>query len=190
MLNPRDNDWYDVVNTADLEQGDILSNCPIFLIDKIDIPDLLDENGELTPVFDVVTYDVIVLTQSCDLQLGQGRQKIQHVVLCPIEKKSNIEKVVNHVLSPKGMLKKASKGEHPGFFVIEAFADSAHISLDREIGVVHFQQVYTLPVAFLRDYAAMSGPRLRLKSPYREALSNRFASFFGRVALKNPVRIQ
>ena len=137
----------------------------------------------------LLNYDVIVLTQSCDLQAGQGKPKVQHVVLCPIEGRSRIEEAPNHVLHNKGILRKAARGEHPGFFVISDFFSRDLPELNRDVGVVHFQQIYTLPVDLVRNHAASLGPRLRLRSPYREALSSRFASFFGRVALNNPVTI-
>ena len=183
------NCWYDVVNGAEIEQGDILSDCTVYMFDSIVNANEISLDQELFPEWTAVNYDVVVLTQSCDLQAGQGKPKVQHVVLCPIEGRSRIEEAPNHVLHNKGILRKAARGEHPGFFVISDFFSRDLPELNRDVGVVHFQQIYTLPVDLVRNHAASLGPRLRLRSPYREALSSRFASFFGRVALNNPVTI-
>lgn len=189
MLYSKNNDWYDIVNGDEIEQGDILPNCTIYMFDGVKNAGEINIDEQFLPEWNAFNYDVVVLTQSCDLQVGQGKSKVQHVVLCPIESRSRIEANFNHILHNKGVLRKAAKGEHPGFFVISDFSSAGEPRLNREVGVVHFQQIYTLPVDLVRNHATSLGARLRLRSPYREALSNRFASFFGRVALNNPVNI-
>jgi hypothetical protein len=61
--------------------------------------------------------------------------------------------------------------------------------MKREPSLVHFRQIYTLPLEFISEFAAGRGPRLRLKSPYREALAHRFGGFFQRVGLPFEVEI-
>ncbi len=107
------NDWYEIVVGDSLEQGDIFRDCPIYRLE--DMRPSAIEDVESAPVIEVFLYDVVVLSQSCDLQVGQGKQKIQHVVLCPIQGRSAVENNKEHVLSKKGMLGKAAKGEHPAF---------------------------------------------------------------------------
>jgi hypothetical protein len=165
-------DWFEVVTGRTLEQGDIISDCPIYSPVFPSSPD--------QPVTEVeeFSYDTIVMSQSCDLVID--REKLSHVVLCPLWSQSEIANDSRHPLAGKGMLKNAAKHKEPAFFVL---AGCNHERQHREISVVHFRQVYTLPVGFLRTIAEARGERLRLRSPYKEALSNRFASFFGRVAL-------
>ena len=182
-------DWYEIVTGSDIEQGNIISGCPVFMIENAQISHDSSEVGGADIPITILIYDVVIMTQSCDLQKNQGRPKVQHVVLCPIQDKAAIDGNKEHVLNNKGVLKKAAKGEHPAFFVIADYADADHPSQARDVGVVHFQQVYTVPVNFIRAQAEVKDPRLRLRSPYREALSSRFAAFFGRIALKNPVQI-
>ncbi|MCS6860043.1 MAG: hypothetical protein NZT92_06970 [Abditibacteriales bacterium] len=55
--------------------------------------------------------------------------------------------------------------------------------MQREIRVVDFRRVYTLPKAFVRNFAAAQGKRLRPLPPYREHLAQAFARFFMRVGL-------
>jgi len=54
--------------------------------------------------------------------------------------------------------------------------------------VVDFHRLFTLPKAFVSWFAASSGPRLRLRSPYREHLAQAFARYFMRVGLPNEAR--
>ena len=50
--------------------------------------------------------------------------------------------------------------------------------------VVDFHDVYTIPRTFLESLLHRRGqPRLRLRPPYREHLSQAFARFFMRVGL-------
>jgi hypothetical protein len=50
--------------------------------------------------------------------------------------------------------------------------------------VVDFHEVLSLPVGFLTSWVRASGaPRLRLRPPYREHVSQSFARFFMRVGL-------
>jgi hypothetical protein len=57
-----------------------------------------------------------------------------------------------------------------------------------EWSVVIFHWLSTLPKIFLRDFAASLGPRLRLRSPYREHLAQAFARYFMRVGLPHDAR--
>jgi hypothetical protein len=168
-------DWYEIVEGQDLETGDVISECPIY---SVIFPD--DPAAPVTQV-DYASYDVVVLSQSCDLVAG--REKLSHVVLCPIVGRSQLD--ASHPLSSKGALLKAVQNKEPAFFILET---SDHI-VRRELSIVHFRQVFTLPVVFLRRIAEQRGRRLRLRSPYKEALATRFAAFFARVGLPQDIRL-
>ncbi len=61
--------------------------------------------------------------------------------------------------------------------------------LSTEHRVVNFYDLYTIPVRFLESLLVNRGTkRLRLRSPYREHLSQSFARFFMRVGLPSPVK--
>jgi hypothetical protein len=53
--------------------------------------------------------------------------------------------------------------------------------------VVDFRQIYSLPVSFLRNFAAKAVMRKRLKSPYLEHTAQSFARFFMRVGLPTSI---
>ncbi len=74
----------------------------------------------------------------------------------------------------------ARRGNLPGFHVLAA---STVEGFPREVRLVDFRRVYTLPLSFLRKQAKTGGGRLRLLPPYRDHLSQAFARFFMRVGL-------
>jgi hypothetical protein len=62
-----------------------------------------------------------------------------------------------------------------------------HVDLSRPFSVILFNQTFSLPIEYIREFAENSGKRLRLLSPYKELLSQRFANSFSRVAIDNPL---
>ena len=163
--------WYQVVSGAGLEQGDILESCPVFL-PRADLP-----TAEPDTIFlDEEVRDVIVVSQSCDLVAG--REKVSEVLLCPLWLRAQL--VAPHYLATARGMEEARRGVLPGFHLLAA-SDAA--GFEREVRVVDFRRLYSLPVAFFRRQAEKSGSRLRLLPPYREHLSQAFARFFMRVGL-------
>jgi len=176
--------WYRLTRGKSLEQGDIIPDCPIFFPGKVGLE---ADAGESQVKLEGKVYDVIVLTQTCDLQLDQGDQKVQQVVLCPIATLAELRATPGHTIKNNQVLRDAAGMKQPAFFVLDSFENSKYPTLNRGVTVVHFRQVYTLPINVLREVAKKRGWRLRLKSPYKEALSSRFGMFFGRVALDRPI---
>jgi hypothetical protein len=170
--------WFEVVSGTSLEQGDIVSNCPVY---SVIYPS--DPEKEVSDI-DKTTYELIILSQSCDLV--EGRENVSSVVLCSIASMEQINRMEKHALKRKGRLEQAAKNKEPAFFVLDRFE---HPTLGRDISVVHFRNVYTLPIPFLRQLASNGSERLRLRTPYREALAHQFAAFFGRIALPQAVTI-
>src|SRR5262245_33467491 len=65
---------------------------------------------------------------------------------------------------------------------------SDHAELRTEVRIVDFHDLFTVPRAFLETLLRRrQQPRLRLRPPYREHLSQAFARFFMRVGLPQPV---
>ncbi|MBI3950042.1 MAG: hypothetical protein HY314_06270 [Acidobacteria bacterium] len=162
--------WYQAVSGDDIEQGDILDACPVFLP-----PEDLAGSSLTTATFRWEERDVIVLSQSCDMV--KGREKISEVLLCAIWKRSELTE--GHLATNKGM-EDARRGNLPGFHVL---AECTVPGFPQEVRVVDFRRVYSLPLAFARKQAVVAGSRIRLLPPYREHLSQAFARFFMRVGL-------
>jgi hypothetical protein len=168
--------WYSRVRGADLSQGDLLDECPIFLPPE-DLADIsLAEDSISEAAFQWMEEHVVVMSQSCDMV--EGREKIRTVALCAVLRRSELDSG-HPCFHPKGM-EDTRRGNLPAFHVLN---ESALRGLEREIRIVDFRQIYTLPLPFLRRRAAAAGPRLRLLPPYREQLAQSFARFFMRVGL-------
>jgi hypothetical protein len=161
--------WFGVINTDELEQGDIFENCPVYFP-----PADLGESPNRA-IFKWGELDLIVLSQSCDLV--RGREEGPQVSLCAIWRQSEFK--AGHKFADVSNLERVRKGQIPRYHLI---ARSDLSGFEREIRVVDLQPVYSLPVAFLRRRALM-GKRLRLLPPYREHLSQSFARSFMRVGL-------
>jgi hypothetical protein len=164
--------WFSVTDGDELEQGDIFEDCPVFLP-----PDNLAVTATekaATVTFTWNERDLIVLSQSCDLV--KGREKLDDVLLCAVWKRSEFKE--GHLANDKGM-EDARRGQLPAFHVL---ATSEVAGFEREVRVVDFRRVYSLPLAFVRKRATMA-KRLRVMPPYREHLSQSFARYFMRVGL-------
>lgn len=160
--------WYDIAEDDQIEQGDFLESCPVF------IPMAADSNPEKLS-YQRDTRDLIVLTQSCDFVAG--REKVTEVLLATIWKPSDL--AGNYLTTPKG-LEDARRGNLPGVHLL-----ASHDWELSEPGVrfVDFRRLVTLPLEFLRGRLHVMAKRVRLNPPYREHLSQAYARFTMRVGL-------
>ena len=164
--------WYTLIQDESLEQGDIFNSCPV--IEPLQ-PVGADGNIEAEIDADVNLYDVLVLSQSCDLAEG----KIQTVLVCPHWPVTKLDEWEDHFKSSKGK-EDVRRGNIPGLHLIascdiEGFSSPVH--------VVSFRQVFSLPFGYVKKLADFNIPRLRLLPPYREQLAQAFARFIMRVGL-------
>lgn len=173
VANTANYPWFGVVEGDEIEQGDILEGCPVFLPPKDLAVAAVTKESKAT--FRSEELDLVVMSQSCDLVKGQ--QKLDDILLCVAWKRSDF-KTPDHLATDKGM-EEARKGRLPGVHVL---ASSIIPGFEREVRVVDFRRVHSLPLPFVRERAAM-GKHLRLLPPYREHLSQSFARFFMRVGL-------
>jgi hypothetical protein len=160
--------WYAETEGDEIEQGDLFEACPVY-IPTVDAR----EHGIVD--FEWEERDLIVLSQTCDLV--KGREKLTEVLLCSVWNRSEL--TTGHLARSQGM-EDVRRGNLPGFHLL---AECGLAGLQREVRVVDFRRVYSLPLAFLRKKSLLDGRRLRLLPPYREHLSQAFARFFMRVGL-------
>ena len=135
----------------------------------------------------------MILTQACDLE----HQKVHNVVLCPALKLSDFR------LGWEADLR--SRNQNPTEKAWRRFCDdiangviwsqcflaaSDDVSVPSEVRVVFFTEVYTLPRSTIELVLQIRGqPRLRLRPPYCEHLSQSFARFFMRVGLPQAIQL-
>ena len=165
--------WYCLVKGDELEQGDILEDCPVCLPP----PNLTINSSEAN--FKLTQRNVIVMSQSCDMV--KGREKIEEVLLCLVWNRSEHKK--GHLSTDKGM-EDARRGQLPAHHLLNECKLS---NVEKEFRIVDFRYIYTLPLDFCREFAAKSSNRIRLLPPYREHLSQAFARFFMRVGLPTDI---
>ena len=164
--------WYEPVTGNDIEQGDILDNCPVFIWPMDPAANRSGESSEPVTV-DFERRTVIVMSQTCDMV--KGREKIREVLLCGVWDPADLG-----TLGTKSSLEEMRKGRLPAFALLNEHRRGA---FDVGHRVVDFRTIHSLPLAVCRQIAFSSGRRLRLLPPYREHLSQAFARFFMRVGL-------
>lgn len=166
-------DWYELVNGDNLAQGDVINDLPIVVL-----PSEFDTSlGAITPVYDtrIETIDAIIMTQSCDLE----QNKVAQVVVCVITELGQHPDFVN--VDKRNALR-TSRYIHPHLL------NRCQITgFERDFLAVEFLTIHSLPIDYLKNHAAAQSPRLRLKPPYREHLSQAFARVFMRVGLPSDI---
>ena len=169
--------WYAVVKGEEkLRQGDFFKSLPLM------IPpsnfDYIPEKPPEIPV-NMQTFDVIVLTQSCDLE----NEKIEIVLVCPYWTLEEVGEVNSFFKSIEGK-ESLRRGISHGFHLL---APCKIAGFESGFLVVFFKQVFGVDYDFLVDFAKKSETRLRLLPPYRERLSQDFAKFFMRVGMPEDI---
>ena len=153
--------WYDVVAGSDIQQGDVLFDLEVPEVHKLDGGNI----GE------VQTFDVVVMTQSCDIP----KETLDHLILCPVWQVREL---------PQFGTREGKENLRKGRFVAYHLLNKCDLrGLERDYMVVQFERVIERPKAVIRQFVAERGLRLRLLPPYREHLSQAFARFFMRVGL-------
>ena len=160
--------WYELIEDKQLVQGDILLSCPL-----ISPPSTISPGKNVTA--DVCEYNVIVMSQSCDLAQG----KIQLVLVCPIWEMTDFVKINESYKNDK-MKETLRRGNLPGYHLLNQPKDFPQIN---DYLIVDFRKVFGVDINFLKEFSLKQGARIRLLPPYREHLSQAFARFFMRVGL-------
>lgn len=166
--------WYQIVEGDQILQGDILLNCPILM------PMSIEAEVTNDPIRATVSlYDVVVMSQSCDLEEG----KIEAALVCPHWSLDDLSKKSDFFKSSKGK-EETRRGNVPGYHLLN---ECAHPEATCGIRVVDLRSVFTVPIPVARSHAAGVGKRARLLPPYREHLSQAFARCFMRVGLPSSI---
>ena len=167
--------WWNQINGVNLAQGDLLPKClmPVFRDDPS------PTNGAAISEQEVFRSDLIVVTQSCDLE----NNKAPFVTLCTIHTLELFEKT-NPRFAKKGEWEAVRKGRVEGLHLL---LSPEWPEDNRAALVVDFGHIVSLPLEYLSDYAASLGNRWRLASPFLEHFSQAFARFFMRVGLPSAI---
>lgn len=169
--------WYEAVEGEELEQGDILQDFPVI----VPAPELSFPLPEDDVPIDIRTYDVMLMTQSCDL----FNAKVKDVMLCPHWDLVEAGEM-DSALASKSSHDEIRKGRRHRYAMLGA-SDISELTMG--IRIVDFGSAFSLPKEYVRQFAIHQGQRLRLCSPYKEHLSQSFARFFMRVGLPQDIEL-
>lgn len=159
--------WYDIVDSdEDLLQGDFIKECPVVIP-----PSEISSEVEVR----VINYNVVVMSQSCDLV----QRNIDLVLVCPVWPLSEFEYRSEFFKTKKGK-EALRKGNTPGYHLLNKCEIKG---FETNYLVVDFRSVYSVPFDFILELTRKKERRLRLLPPYREHLSQAFARLFMRVGL-------
>ena len=164
--------WVRIDGTS-LMQGDVLEKC---LVPMLGADFGISESVRGIPSFE---YDIVVLSQSCDL--GKGALRV--VATCPVFPIERYEEFHPEFRKRKRW-NEVRKGRIEGLHLLPCPEDPEN---NLQALVVDFHEVYSLPYDYLIRRAAEIGCRWRLCSPYLEHLSQAFGRFFMRVGLPSNI---
>jgi hypothetical protein len=161
------------ISEPTLSQGDLLPRCLV----PVPAVDFGTESGPSEGT--AIEYDLIVLTQSCDLE----QRKVRLVATCPIFSLTEFD-AVKPAFARRGRWNEVLKGRIEG---VHLLASPTVPDDNRQALVVDFREIYSLPFDYLTDQAIRLGARSRLVSPFLEHFSQAFARFFMRVGLPSTI---
>ncbi len=156
-----------------LAQGDLLPDCLVPAVLSNFDPAAGTTGASTSAV--VEGYDLIVMTQSCDLENG----KAASVACCPVFGIVEYEKTAP-AFARVGEWERVRQGRVEGLHLLP----SPTAPDDKwAASVVDFRSIFSLPVVYLTAHAGRLPARWRLRPPYLEHFSQAFARFFMRVGL-------
>lgn len=165
--------FWQSVTGEQLAQGDYLLNCPVPIF-----PADYKSGAEIKDV-PIRRGDLIVVTQSCDLE----QRKVSLVALCPIQSIARL-KETDQKFADRSRLEEIRKAR---FEALHMLGSPENPDDNQDIRIVDFREIYSLPIAFLSTHALTLGARNRLRSPFLEHFSQTFARFFMRVGLPTAI---
>jgi hypothetical protein len=153
--------WEEITGPS-LRQGDHFPGCLVPVFDlSFSVPGTHEVAAD--------EYDLVLMTQSCDLE----QQKIRLVAACPIFTLAEFE-AVNPAFAKKGRWNEVLKGRTEGLHLLASPTNAAD---NRD----------ALPFAYFATRSTQLSTRWRLRSPYLEHFSQAFARFFMRVGLPSTI---
>jgi hypothetical protein len=167
--------WYGLADNDIIEQGDFFFRFPAIVPVYPDQFHLDATDAEV----DVKFFDVIVLSQSCDLKFG----KAENVLVCPHFDLTTAKAAFGPLRASSGR-KEARQGKLPGYHALNTCSLEGFVS---EVRIVNFYQVFAVPFSYASSQVQSGQPRLRLLPPYREHLAQAFARFVMRVGLPQDI---
>lgn len=171
--------WYKIIESNEqIMQGDFVWDCPVVIP-----PDVINKSDSNNS-FEIIEYDVVVMSQSCDIEHG----KLTNLLVCPVYPLEQYIEIMSenseNNITPKLLMKTKNalrNGNNPGYHLLNKIETQ---SFENDFLLVDFRNVFGVSFEFLKNFIKNDDEsRIRLLSPYREHLSQAFARYFMRVGL-------
>ena len=174
--------WYEIVEESEeLEQGDYIDDCEVLIPAYLPVQteaDVPNSSQGYQPKGDSAIYNVIIVSQSCDLENG----KLDYVLICP--RTSYSEYVTQNKNAHPNVISNNLENFRLGRQHRYCMLNASNLDGCRqEIQIVDLGIVFSVPYDVMKQMAKARGKRLRLLSPYKEKLAQAFAYYYMRVAL-------
>lgn len=128
-------------------------------------------------------FDLVTLTQTCDLVDVPGQRPVPLVLLAPCTRLPDfLERNPNFVRDGAGGLEAIRKGHQPLYYVLPSCEFLDDVS-QRRTRIVEFDAMFTVSFATVRGWTEKGQRGFSLNSPYREDVGQAVAKYFMRVAL-------
>lgn len=159
-----------ISESADISQGDILFNFPIFLpmaknlqeIEEVTIEGLQEHMS-----MKVFYADIIVMTQACDLVDSEKRDPVDSVICAAI---------VDIGLYKWDVVAGTNSNRYPSYFLLNKEED-----IFPKSHLIDFGEIFTIPYDLLKAFKNKAGDRVRPTSPILEKISQHFGNYFSRI---------
>lgn len=175
-----DSEWFMAIDKdAPLVQGDLLVDCVVpIIVGDLPISRQAVESME-PPDIDFHVMDLMILSQSCDLDMQQGRpRRVEQIVVCPAWTLAAFRKAYPTI--GKQTVGNMLAGKMPLWHVL---APSTLPELERSHTFLEFRRIMSLPGAHLDASKGLRPHRLRLRSPWREHMAYAAGYLLGRPAI-------
>lgn len=154
-----------MIDDTRLFQGDIIDNLEFVVRYSNDSP----------PEIAIMTRDVIILSRTSDMV--PGRVKIRNVLISPLIPLSEFEEE-NPIYRSNDFKESIRRGYIPNFFLLDEINSAG---TQKEYCIVNFREIFFIDYEKVHDSATQQGQRIRLKSPYREAMAQAFGKYMMKV---------
>jgi len=170
------NEWFEFVEPEDqIAQGDIFFSVPIL---KHPINPSEIKIG-YTAAFEIEKLDGIILSQSCDLE----QETIDMVLFCPIFPIDEVALNLADANTQKAIISTKERLWDGRYLAYHVLNKCELEGFNNDFFVVDLKNPRSLPIDFIKKLTELSPKRIRLKTPYREQLSQSFARVIMRVGI-------
>ena len=155
-------EWYEVVDTTNLAQGDVLQSCPVYRV--LSVADAGAEDVGVT----VEIQDVVVLTQTCDLE----NAKVEEILVASVlSYRALVERdgERNPRIKSRDFRKKAVDGNLPPYFLLPERLAAPTV----DWSLVDFHSLFSMPKSVAEKFAAGGGESDSASCPHTGSTSRR-----------------